>query len=814
MNTQRDITVPIYGMSCQKCVAKVTAALQAVDGVEQADVSLLDKSGRITVTAEGPTRDQLLEVIIATGFQVLPEVPAEAATDLPQPFPPDSAGDQVCILAIQGMTCANCAQTIENGLAKMPGVTSATVNFAAEKLSVAYDPDRLNTADLVAKVKELGYRASAESEMDMAEGRRQGLWLVFAAVLALPIMPLMWLSPFGPKTVYLIACLSSVIQFTAGLAFYRSAWISLKNRSANMDVLVAMGITAAYGYSLLALLGIFGDQGEVFFETSAMLILFIRFGKWLEARAKGKASQALKALLSLQPDRAMVLVDGREREIVTGQIKVGDRLLVRPGEKVPVDGRIIEGSSAVDESMLSGESLPVEKGPGDPVTGATLNSTGRLVVEAVRVGHETVLAQIVRMVEDAQADKAPIQRLADRVSGWFVPTVVVIAIITFSAWFLLAGAGFLFAFKVAVAVLVIACPCALGLATPTAIMVGSAVGLNAGILFKKASALEQIARLQVMLIDKTGTLTRGAFSVVDQRQAEQIDAAELVKVAVALESASSHPLARAVVRHARACGVDGETAQETRESGGLGLSGRLNGDLVLAGNRRFMEQEHVSVSAFDDWTHERGAQGQSVIYVARNGEALGVLALADTLKDGAVETVAGLRQLGIKTVMLTGDREVAAQAVARQLALDGFEAEILPGDKQSVVRHYQEQGLRVGMVGDGINDAPALAQADVGIAIGSGTDVAKETGDLVLVRGDVSDVERAVRLGRKTLAKVRQNLFWAFFYNVIGIPVAAGLLYPAFGILLKPEFAGLAMALSSVSVVTNSLLLKRVARQL
>jgi Cu+-exporting ATPase len=595
------------------------------------------------------------------------------------------------------------------------------------------------------------------------------------------------------------------------LIFYRGAWTSLRNRAANMDVLVAMGITAAYGYSLCALLGMFGRDGEVFFETSAMLITFIRFGKWLEARVRGKAGAALRQLLALQADRACLLVDGREEQVPASRVKVGDRVVVRPGERIPVDGRVEEGASAVDESMVTGEALPAPKAAGDPVTGATVNGGGRLVVRAERVGAETVLAQIVRLVAAAQGDKAPIQRLADAVSGWFVPAVVAIAVLTFSVWYGIAGAEFLFAFKLAIAVLVIACPCALGLATPTAIMVGSAAGLTQGILFKRASALEKIAGLQLVLFDKTGTLTRGEFAVTDLLPVAAVPAGELLRLAAAAEAASTHPLARAIVAHARAAGLDLPTAGDVEEIGGHGLRCAVSGQQVLAGSQRLLAEAAIAIDPLTAQLNALAGEGKTAVLVAADGRLLGAIALADTLKTGAAETIGRLKGLGLQTAMLTGDRRAAAEAVARQLGIDEIAAEVLPGDKQAVVRGYQQRGQKVGMVGDGINDAPALAQADIGIAIGSGTDVAKETGDIILVKGDVRDVARSIELGRKTLAKIRQNLFWAFIYNVVGIPLAAGALYPAFGLVLKPEFAGLAMALSSVSVVTNSLLLKRAA---
>jgi len=804
-------------MSCQKCVAKVTAALMAVEGVIGVAVSLQEKQAVVEVAVPGPDRRELLETIRNAGFrdaECSQEGDAVATASSGALQEPERSSEQVSVLSIRGMTCANCARTIEKGVASLSGVISASVNFAAEKLTVVHHPSQVGAADLIAQVGALGYRASVSADEDARESRRQLFWLLVAAGLSLPIMPLMWLSPLGESTVYLVGVLSTLVQFSAGLTFYRGAWISLKNRAANMDVLVAMGITAAYGYSLLTLFQVVAPGGEVFFETSAMLIAFIRFGKWLEARAKGKAGEALKSLLHLQADRALLLVDGHVQDVPTVQVRVGDRVVVRPGQKVPVDGIVIEGASAVDESMVTGESLPVEKKPGDEVTGATINSSSRMVVQATRVGNETVLSQIVRMVEAAQGDKAPIQRMADRVSNWFVPAVVTVSLITFVAWSVFAGAEFLFAFKRAIAVLVIACPCALGLATPTAIMVGSSVGLSAGILFKNASVLESISRLKVLLLDKTGTLTRGEFSVTDVVCAEGVGQVELVRMAAEVESASNHPLARAVVRYAEGASVHYTPLRDVEEIGGLGLKSRLGEREILAGNQRLMEQEGVSVGGFDARIEAFWKQGKSVIYIADAGRLVGALALADSLKEGAVEALAGLKQLGLRTIMITGDRRVVAESVAEQLGIDRVEAEVLPADKQAVVRAYQARGDCTGMVGDGINDAPALAQADVGIALGSGTDVAKETGDLVLVRGDLRDVERGVRLGRRTLAKIKQNLFWAFFYNLVGIPIAAGLLYPSLGLVLKPEFAGLAMALSSVSVVTNSLLLRGYARKL
>ncbi|MBW2504453.1 MAG: copper-translocating P-type ATPase [Deltaproteobacteria bacterium] len=721
---------------------------------------------------------------------------------------------QTSIFAIQGMSCARCAQTIEKGLSRVPGVESATVNFAAEKLSVDHNPTQIDADELVARIKKLGYRALPDKDTDLRVDRVQLYWLLLSAILTMPIMPLMWLRPFGQSTDYLVFVLSTLVQFSAGLTFYHGGWTALKNRSANMDVLVAMGITAAYVYSLLALFGIFGQAEDVFFETSAMLITFVRFGKWLELRAKGQAGQALKALLKLQADRAVLLLDGVEQDIPASQLKEDDLVVVKPGEKIPVDGIVAEGQSTVDESMVTGEAIPVTKETGDQVIGATINLNGHLVIRATRVGSESVLAQIVRMVELAQADKAPIQRLADQVSNWFVPAVALFALSTFLIWFMAIETSFLFAFKMAIAVLVIACPCALGLATPTAIMVGSSVGLSAGLLFKRASVLETIARLQVVLFDKTGTLTKGEFEVTELATTGRVRQDELVMIAAAVESNSNHPLARALVRYSREHELDIPVVRHVDEVGGHGLVCTLQGEKIVVGNDRLMNREHISVEAVEHQVNNWISKGQSVIYVAKDGQLLGALALADTLKNGADDTIIKLHQMGLKTAMITGDRQAVAEATAQQLGLDFFEAEVLPGDKMSVVKRYQQQGYLTGMVGDGINDAPALAQADIGIAIGSGADVAKETGDLILVKGDVRDVEKGIRLGRQTLAKIKQNLFWAFFYNVVGIPVAAGVFYPIFEVALKPEFAGLAMAFSSVSVVLNSLALKRVAKDL
>jgi P-type Cu+ transporter len=808
------IRLPIAGMKCQKCVAKLTAALSGTEGMAAVVVDLERRAADCEYDPALIDGGGIAAVIEASGFRVAEEAATAkpAAESAPRAETRGTGASAQLQFGIRGMSCVNCVQTIEKKLKTLPGLLSVQINLATETGQVGYDAAQLSAEQIQQAVADAGYRSVPleNSAADARQARRQLQWLLFSALFSLPIMPLMWFAPLAGNTIYLILLLATVVQFSAGLTFYAGSWKALKNRTANMDVLVALGISAAYGYSLLALLF---DLGSMFFETGAMLITFIRFGKWLEARAKGKAGAALRSLLQLQADRARLLVDGQEREVPASQIQPGDLLVVRPGDTIPVDGLVVEGSAAVDESLVSGESLPVEKRPGAEVTGTTINRSGRLLIRATRVGQETVLARIVQLVAEAQADKAPIQRLADIVSNYFVPAVVALALATFLAWYLLAAAPFLFAFQLAIAVLVIACPCALGLATPTAIMVGSAVGLQQGILFKRASTLEQIARIDVLLLDKTGTLTQGRFSVTEVVARPGTTRREVLQYAASAEQHSNHPLAEAVVAQARAEQLELLSASGIEEQGGLGVRCTVSGQQLLVGNRRLVEQSGMALPDASERESPAG-RGDSLVYLCRGGELSGVIALADTLQDGAAEAIRSLQQLGLKTVMVTGDRQAAAEQVAGALGIDELRAEVLPGDKLEVVRAYQAQGLLVGMVGDGINDAPALAQADIGIAIGSGTDVARETGDIVLIGQDIRRVVTAIRLGRKTLAKIKQNLFWAFVYNLLGLPLAAGLLYPAFGLLLKPEFAGLAMAFSSVSVVSNSLLLKRQGQQL
>lgn len=717
---------------------------------------------------------------------------------------------------VRGLHCASCVNTLEKKLLEHPAITTAIVNLAAETGYVRFDPARLTPPDIFALVHAAGYtpvelRETAAATLD--ELKNQRMWLIIALAASLPIMLTMGMHN-NRAVMQLNLLLATFVQFSAGLTFYRGAWSALKNRTANMDVLVALGTSAAYFYSLLAYAHLLGPGHEVFFETSAMLIAFIRLGKYLEARARGKAGDSLKKLLHLQADKARLVTGEGEKDVPASVIRVGDVVLVRPGETIPVDGEVIDGSGTVNEAMVSGESMPIQKKPGDTVTGATINTSGVLRVRATRVGEATLLAQIVRMVREAQGDKAPIQRFADAVSAWFVPIVIILSLAVFFIWFSAFHSGFLPAFRYAIAVIVIACPCAMGLATPTAIMVGSGIALGRGILVKKGSVLETISRMQVLLLDKTGTLTTGTPVMTDLvPMARSIDPAKLLECLATAEAHSSHPLALACVTAATEAGVHPGEAHDYEERGGYGITCSYDGFRLAAGNERLLEEEGIALGPLAERAAILAAEGKSLIFVAVGATLVGMAAFGDILKPSSTLAVREISRLGIRTCMITGDHADVARIVAQQAGVDTFEAEVLPARKQEVVKEHQQRGMITGMVGDGINDAPALAQADIGIAIGGGTDVAKETGDIVLMRDDLMDVVRAITIGRATLLKIKQNLFWALVYNILGIPIAAGLL-SRYGITLKPEYAGLAMAFSSVSVVLNSILLKRIEGKL
>ena len=837
---ERRIDFGIQGMSCASCVAAVEHALQGVPGVRRATVNLAAERGSVHYDPAAVDPAALIRAVADAGY-----APAVEKVTIP----------------ISGISCASCVATIEGALGGTPGVISAGVNLATNAATVNFVPATVSLADLRRAIREAGYEP-----LEMAEGasladhekaarereiRTLRRKLTVGMVLTVPILlgSMHHWFPWAPtvlRSFGVLLLLTTPVQFWVGAQFYRGAWAALRHRTSDMNTLIAVGTSAAYFYSLAMTLHpeFFRARGitpAVHFETAAVIITLILLGRLLEAGAKGRASEAIKRLMGLRPKTARVVRDGAEADVPVDEVRIGDLVIVRPGEKIPVDGLVREGASAVDESLLTGESLPVEKRPGDPVIGATLNKTGTFRFEATKVGKDTVLAQIVRLVEEAQGSKAPIQRLADTVASIFVPTVIGIAVVTFLTWWAVGPSpAFLFAMLNFVAVLIIACPCALGLATPTAIMVGTGKGAELGILIRSGESLETAHKIRTIVFDKTGTLTTGEPEVTDVlacrlgelrnaehprgtrmrneeegaeesaiRNPQSAIAQELLRLAASLERGSEHPLGEAIVRRAQADGLTLSSVEEFEAVPGQGVRGRVDGHGVILGNGTFMRQAGIASPELQEAADRLAGEGKTPMFVAVDGRMAGVIAVADTLKDHSVEAVAALHRLGIEVVMLTGDNRRTAEAIARQTGIDRVVAEVLPDQKVSEVKRLQAEGKVVAMVGDGINDAPALAQADVGIAIGTGADVAMEAADVTLIGGDLTLVVAAIQLSRRTLRTIKQNLFWAFVYNVLGIPVAAGVLYPFFGVLLDPMLASAAMALSSVSVVSNSLRLRR-----
>lgn len=738
-------------------------------------------------------------------------------------WPAAGANHDQTTLQITGMTCAACAARIEKGLNRLPGVEQANVNLALETAQVRYEPGTVSIEQIINKVSQLGYGAvlkpseKESGELRAREIRKQRNKLIVSAVLAFPLLWAMaghfsftswiWMPELFMNPWFQLA-LATPVQFIIGWSFYVGAFKALRSRSANMDVLVALGTSAAYFYSLYLSLDSLsmphGHTPQLYYETSSILITLILLGKWFEALAKGRSSQAIKTLMGLQAKTALVLKDGVETVVPIEAVVPGDVLIVKPGEKIPVDGVVIGGVSSVDESMLTGESIPVEKKEGDTVIGATVNKHGVLRVQAAKVGSETALAQIIRVVEEAQGSKAPIQRVADVISGIFVPIVVGIAVVTFLVWFFFVTPGsFAEALEKAIAVLVIACPCALGLATPTSIMAGSGRAAEYGILFKGGEHLEAAQGLQAIVLDKTGTITRGQPELREVVPAEGWDEAALLRLVGAAERGSEHPLADALVAGARARALELPEATAFEAVPGHGITAVVEDRRVLAGTRRLMAREGVDVAAAEAGMAALEAAGQTVLLVAVDGVYAGMVAVSDTVKETSKAAVARLKEMGLHVVMITGDNVRTAQAIAAEVGIDEVLAEVLPEGKAAEVKKLQARGLKTAMVGDGINDAPALAVADVGIAIGTGTDVAMEAADVTLMRGDLEGVPDAIAMSKRTMGNIKQNLFWALAYNSIGIPVAAA------GF-LAPWLAGAAMALSSVSVVLNALRLQRV----
>ena len=739
-------------------------------------------------------------------------------------------------LNIEGMHCASCAQIIEHALKKTAGVEQANVNFATEKAIVKFDESAVALPALIQAVEAAGYRAALagksnpeaerqKREREMKKYRQKFLtsfvlsspMLYFMALDFMPALPgrLLW-----PYVGIISLILTTPVQFIIGAGFYHGLYSGLRMKTFNMDSLIAIGTSTAFIYSLWqylsyvvvsrSLIGIGGEKiPELYFETAAFLITFVILGKWLEARAKGRTSESIKRLIGLQPKTARVRRGRETNDLPIEQVAVGDIIVVRPGEKIPVDGVITAGASAVDESMLTGESIPIEKNTGDKVYGATLNKNGSFEFRAERVGAETALAQIIRVVEEAQGSKAPIQALADKISAVFVPLVLVAAALTFVVWFFVLGANLTFSLMAFTAVIVIACPCALGLATPTAIMVGTGKGAEYGILIKGGEPLEAACKIKAMVFDKTGTLTTGLPEVTDVAIIKnEFLTKEIIRIAASLESKSEHPLAEAIVKYAAKEKIILADAIDFRAIPGHGVTGTLNGKKYFLGNRRLItDVAGLTLEATEMKLHALEDEGKTAMILADEQVILGLVAVADTIKGSAAAAVLKLRERGLEVFMITGDNQRTAAAIAKQAGITKVLAEVLPEDKANEIKKLQASGLKVAMVGDGINDAPALAQADLGIAMGSGTDVAVETGGIVIIKDDLSDVLAAIELSRATVGKIKQNMFFALFYNVVGIPIAARVLAFA-GIILKPELAGLAMALSSVSVVSNSLTLR------
>jgi Cu+-exporting ATPase len=812
-NQLKNLAFPIQGMTCASCVARVEKSLRAVEGVREANVNLATEKANIVYDPS------LVE----------PEGIKKAVEDLGYGVPRDLNKEEKITLAIGGMTCAACVNRIEKGLRKIEGVSEAQVNLATERATIVYHPEKVGKSEFRKTVEDLGYEvrgfeeeASADREAE-ARTREIGLQkrkFVISAFLSAAIffgsMP-EWF-PWWPKILQnhlTLFLLTTPVQFWAGWQFYRGFWLALKHRTSDMNTLIAVGTSSAYIYSAVITFfpHLFRARGlnlGVYYDTSAMIITLILLGKLLEAVAKGQTSLAIKRLMGLQAKTARVLRNGQEMDIPVDQVRKGDGVIVRPGEKIAVDGVLREGTSAVDESMLTGESIPVEKHPGDSVMGGTINKTGSFQFEATKVGKETALAQVIRLVEEAQGSKAPIQRLADRVASVFVPTVISIALVTFAVWMIFGPTpAFTLALLNFVAVLIIACPCALGLATPTAIMVGTGRGAENGILIKGGESLETIHRVNTILFDKTGTLTQGRPAVTDLIAGNGFEQAEVLQWAASAEKGSEHPLGEAIVRAAEEKGLGTKTVEGFEAIPGQGIRARIHGETFLLGNLKLMEDNGVDLDGLRVEMERLANEGKTPMVVARNHSAAGIVAVADTLKPNSREAVEALQRMGLEVIMITGDNERTGKAVAAQMGIKRVFAEVLPWEKSRQVKKLQEEGKVVAMVGDGINDAPALAQADVGIAIGTGTDVAMESSDITLITGDLRAVVTAIQLSKRTIRTIRQNLFWAFFYNILGIPIAAGILYPFWGILLNPMIASAAMAMSSVSVVSNSLRLRR-----
>ncbi|WP_225221216.1 heavy metal translocating P-type ATPase [Bacillus norwichensis] len=808
-------TFNIEGMTCASCVQTVEKATKKLPGVQEANVNLATEKLNISFDENTVSVQDIQAAVDKAGYKAL--------TDNEQKT-----------FSITGMTCASCVQSIEKATRNLDGVMSSNVNLATEKMTIEYNPTVVSVSDIIEAVSNAGYEAredmeasgSANEEKDKKQKKIKSIWTRFwgSAVFTIPLfyiamghmvgLPLpKIIDPMAnPEWFSLLQFILTIPVMVFGWKFFSVGFRTLFRGHPNMDSLVALGTGAAFVYSSGATLAIWightSYAENLYYESAAVILTLITLGKYLEARSMGKTSEAIGKLMGLAPKKAIVVRDGKEVEITVDEVVVGDTVIVKPGEKIPVDGVIIEGITSIDESMLTGESIPVEKNTGDHVIGASINKNGTIRYQATKVGKDTALSQIIKLVEDAQGSKAPIAKMADIISGYFVPIVIAIAILSGLAWYF-AGQTGLFALTITISVLVIACPCALGLATPTAIMVGTGKGAENGVLIKSGGALETTHKVQTIVFDKTGTITEGKPKVTDIITVNGVRETELLQLTASAEKGSEHPLGEAIVREAEGRGLGFLKLENFDAIPGHGIEVTVDGIKILAGNRKLMDDRNISLDKLARNSDALAGQGKTPMYIAFNNKIAGIIAVADIVKENSLKAIEKLHKMGIEVAMITGDNKGTAEAIAKQVGIDRVLSEVLPEDKANEVKKLQAEGKKVAMVGDGINDAPALAQADIGIAIGSGTDVAMESADIVLMRSDLMDVPTAVELSKSTIRNIKQNLFWAFAYNVLGIPFAMGVIYLLGGPLLNPMVAGAAMSLSSVSVLVNALRLKR-----
>lgn len=806
-------SLKIEGMTCASCAKAVERATKKLQGVNESNVNIATEKLSINFDETKVSVEDIQIAVEKAGYKAI-----------------NDASNKT--MKIEGMTCASCAKAVERATRKIDGVTEANVNYATEKLIINYEPSKVKVIDIKKAIEKAGYKAieeetTVDADKEKKEKEIKLLWkkFVISAIFTVPLLYIsmghmmgLYLPDFinpmmNPEVFALSQLLLTIPVIIAGNRYYTVGFKALIRRSPNMDSLIAIGTSAAVLYGIFATVKIVGGDTsyamDLYYESAAVIITLITLGKYLESVSKGKTSEAIKKLMGLAPKTAIVIRSGKEIEITIEEVEVGDIIVVKPGEKMPVDGEVVSGTTSVDESMLTGESIPVEKNSGDKIIGASINKNGTINYKATKVGKDTALAQIIKLVEDAQGSKAPIAKLADVISGYFVPIVIALAVLSGLGWYFIGGESEIFSLTIFISVLVIACPCALGLATPTAIMVGTGKGAEYGVLIKSGVALETAHKIQTIVFDKTGTITEGKPKVTDVVVINGIAQNDLLQLAASAEKGSEHPLGEAIVKGAEEKGLEFKKLDFFKAIPGYGIEVKIDGKNILLGNRKLMIDSKISLVELEKNSDELAGEGKTPMYIAIDNKMAGIIAVADTVKASSKKAIEKLHEMGIEVAMITGDNKRTAEAIAKQVGIDRILAEVLPQDKANEVKKLQAEGKKVAMVGDGINDAPALAQADIGIAIGSGTDVAMESADIVLMRSDLMDVPTALQLSKSTIRNIKQNLFWAFGYNIIGIPVAMGILHIFGGPLLNPMIAGAAMSLSSVSVLTNALRLKR-----